>query len=595
MPPPGFVLDHAVGTTFTLDLETALSVPLSLAAKRAVTDDDALSIMDALGRTEEHIDIFAQAGQITMANHSTLITLLERAVHPVSQAEGLFHPKVWFLRFTDAGAGDVARYRFICASRNLTQDRSWDTVVRLDGEQITDFGAADSDTTFARKRNASLAGLLRRLPGMAIRPLPAERAGRIMQLADDWETINWDLPDGVRELEFHVFGPGGGPVPDMAGSRTLIISPFVSDDGLRMLRGGTNRDTTLISRVPSLEGLRPESLDKRLSTHIFDDAADFDDDADPEHAGANDLLQGLHAKVVVHDRTSQPSQVFIGSANATWQGWHTNTEVMVELVGPRSRFGVQRVLDELGELNEEYEPEGGAEQNDREEAAFELEKALRTLATQSVTMRLDGNGPCDVAVWTEPPAEAPEPAATVPEVDARLEWQLLGYPEQVSGRIPVGADRAHVLRDVPPEQVTPFILVTAHHSGIARRTIVIARIVNDFEARRTAALTSHITDRAAFLRLLTMMLELGGFGVTTFAAGSGGFAGFNANGADSAGLMEALAKALGHGAEAINDVEKIVDFLQRDEHQAAEILPPGFNELWEAVMSAHEEVDERWT
>lgn len=134
--------------------------------------------------------------------------------------------------------------------------------------------------------------------------------------------------------------------------------------------------------------------------------------------------------------------------------------------------------------------------------------------------------------------------------------------------------------------MTPFIVVTARRAGIVRRTIVIARILDDFEARRTAALTSHITDRAAFLRLLTMMLELSGFGAGMFGSGDG-LGAFHAGAGESAGLMEALAKAFGHGAHAIKDVEEIVEFLRRDERQAAQVLPEGFDELWESLMGAY--------
>lgn len=153
-PPAGFTLAHGVGTTFTLDLETALTVPLALAAKRVESSDDALSILDALRRTEQQVDIFAQAGQISMGQHSSLVALLERSVHQVAQRRGLFHPKVWFLRF-ESDDGET-RFRFICSSRNLTQDRSWDVVVQLDG------APGDVSDERVREQNLPMADLLRR-------------------------------------------------------------------------------------------------------------------------------------------------------------------------------------------------------------------------------------------------------------------------------------------------------------------------------------------------------------------------------------------------------------------------------------------------
>ena len=224
-PPAGFTLAHGVGTTFTLDLETALTVPLALAAKRVESSDDALSILDALRRTEQQVDIFAQAGQISMGQHSSLVALLERSVHQVAQRRGLFHPKVWFLRF-ESDDGET-RFRFICSSRNLTQDRSWDVVVQLDGCPVT-FRMRGCVSRICRWLICCV--------GLMIHSLEGTRHARLNELADQWEQILWELPDGARELRFHAYGPGANSTIDTSGTRSLIVSPFLSDDGLRLLR-----------------------------------------------------------------------------------------------------------------------------------------------------------------------------------------------------------------------------------------------------------------------------------------------------------------------------------------------------------------------
>ena len=128
-PPAGFELARAVGTTFTLDLETALSVPLSFASHRISAADGNLGIFDAIRRASDRVDIFPQAGALSMGTRTDLVAFLEPIVHP-GAVSGLFHPKVWFLEYA---SGDERAYRFLCSSRNLTADRSWDAVVRLDG------------------------------------------------------------------------------------------------------------------------------------------------------------------------------------------------------------------------------------------------------------------------------------------------------------------------------------------------------------------------------------------------------------------------------------------------------------------------------
>lgn len=572
MPPRGFTLDHAVGTTFTLDLETALTVPLALAAKRIESSDDPLSILDALRRTEEHVDIFAQAGQMSMGRVSSLVTLLEQSVHQVAQRRGLFHPKVWFLRFA---AGAETRFRLICASRNLTQDHSWDVIVQLDGEpgDVTEHASL-------REQNLPMANLLRILPQMTLHAFDKNRRTRIHSLADDWERITWELPDGIRELRFHALGPGGGGMPSTDGIRTLIVSPFLTDDGLRLVRGDSTRETHVLSRPESLERLDPASLDARLQSYVLDDAAELIDASEgASPAEGREPLHGLHAKVIIHDQSDRTARVMLGSANATAAAWRDNTEVMVELVGSSAQFGVRRTLEELGELKEEYAASGGETETEREELEYRLEQMLREIAASPVFMRLDGQGPCDVAVWSE--------AAADEHPDTRLEWQLLQSTQAVAGGIPVGESEAHVLEELPLEQITPFIVVTAREGGVTRRTVVLASLLGDVEHRRTAVLSAHITDRASFLRLLTMMLDLAGIG-QAFNNGDGTlFGAFHSDSADSAGLMEALAKALGYGAEAIADVERLVNYISGNEEQAAQVLPDGFDELWQAVRTAY--------
>ena len=94
-----------------------------------------IAIIEAVRRHAERITIFCQAGQIKVPpDFRGAFAYLERSVVAVRAPRpgGIFHPKVWVIRFV--GPGEEIRYRFLCLSRNLTFDRSWDTVLRLDGK-----------------------------------------------------------------------------------------------------------------------------------------------------------------------------------------------------------------------------------------------------------------------------------------------------------------------------------------------------------------------------------------------------------------------------------------------------------------------------
>lgn len=572
-PPPGYELSHAVGTSFTLDLETALTIPLSFASHRISAADGNLGILDAIRRASDRVDIFAQAGEISMGGRTDLVAFLEPIVHPVSVPRGLFHPKVWFLEYT---SGDAFAYRFVCASRNLTADRSWDVIVRLDGRV-----AAESNRADAAARNAPLVTLLRRLPTLAVHSPTVERRQRINALADHLETVEWDLPDGLRELSFHVLGTKGAALPELRGERALIVSPFVSDDGLASLRRGIRAETHLVSRVDTLERLAPTSLDTRLRTAVLDDAAALFSDEDESAApGATaEPLTGLHAKVIVVDRR-EGAQILLGSANATGAALRDNVEVMVGLVGSVKQVGVDVTLAAMGQLVEGYDAEGGKLPSDREEAAYRLEGYLRGLANMKISARVLSGDPYSLAVWTE---EEPDT-----EDGFTLQWNLLTRPDAGARGLPGLVDSPTILTKLALTDITPFIVLTAHDAeGNERRTIVLARLLDDIDTRRDAIIARQLTDRGAFIRLLMLLLELSGISLPNAGHGTGFFPASGAGGDEGSGLFESLVRAVGSGHGGLADVRRIVDYLLTTD-DGSTILPDGFADLWSAVWTAHE-------
>ena len=137
-PPEGFTLDRAIATTFTLDLLTLLMAPLSMSLleveKRDEVLKDPLLVLEALRETTGKLAIFCHDGYISVPKNSTLLySFLEAIVVPVKpiSGNGVFHPKVWIMRFK--GKHDSVLYRFLCLSRNLTFDKSWYTVLKLEG------------------------------------------------------------------------------------------------------------------------------------------------------------------------------------------------------------------------------------------------------------------------------------------------------------------------------------------------------------------------------------------------------------------------------------------------------------------------------
>ncbi|WP_141244304.1 phospholipase D family protein [Dietzia natronolimnaea] len=572
-PPPGFELIHAVGTTFTLDLETALSVPLSFASRRITAEDGELGIFEALRRSTEKVDIFAQAGALSAGTQSKLVAFLEAMVHPVTHPSGLFHPKVWFLEY--GNDDDECVYRFLCASRNLTSDRSWDVILRLDGE-IPD----DRDSAEAREMNASLVELLRALPTMAVHPLGEDRRARVDALAERWSEIVWENPPGLELLEFHVFGLQVPPEPDLEGSQALVISPFVSGEQLDTMRAGVTGHTILLSRADSLDQLEPASLTGRIETRVLYEMADEDAVQDQ----GSERLVGLHAKVVVVDY-HHSSRMFLGSANATVAGWGHNVEVMVELEGRRRTVGTKAVLEAMGELVEDYPTEGGGPADPSEDVRWMLDGVLRELAALRLTVTVTGSGPYELRVTSADPVPgARDNAAGAPTV----RWRPLRHSAEYE--ISELGGEGGVITNVALAEVTPFIEFIARHAdGTTRRTLALAHLEGDPPDRGQAIIAEQLTSREALVQLLRLMLELTRSG----SAGSwifdrrGQFAGAGVDPGSGVGLFEALLRAVAVGHEGLEEVRKLIDYLSRHAGDDA-VVPEGFESLWAAVWSAHE-------
>jgi len=574
-PPTGFTLSHAVATTFTLDLDTALTIPLSFAAHRATANDDPIGILDAVRRAADKVDIFAQAGQIGIETPpSALVAFLEPMIHPVEVERGIFHPKVWFLEYE---RGDERAYRFVCASRNLTADRCWDVVISLDGT-----AARQSERAAARVVNDPLVRLLRSLPEISVRPVPRTRRARIAALASRIRDVVWTPPEGMRDVRFHVWGVGERPQPEFWGIRGLFISPFLTDAGLIELKQGAYGDAYLVSRGTSIDGLAPTTFDKKLrQAYVLDDAADIAAE-DGDQKSRRSLLTGLHAKTYVFDR-QDGAHVFLGSLNATGSALHENVEVMVEAVGKVKPFGVETTLEGLKEFLEEFEYTGGVEETENEKADRDLSAVLRRIAGIRLHARVVHGELYELHVWRDVEVALP--------LDVDLSWHPITRTGFVIPGLPGDPADPSVVGELGLTDITPFIIVTARDARgerFAQRTVVLAELHDDPADRRDAVIAAHLTDRAAFMRFLMLLLELGGFALPG-AGGGGSWQAIAAGGEHTAGLFEALMRAVGPDRTGLEDVQRVVDYMGR-QPDGTSVLPEGFDALWASIWAAQQAV-----
>lgn len=393
-PPAGYQLDRAVGTTFSLDLYALVTAPLAFALFD--TEDSAdgqtsvAGLLEALRRYSDRIDIFCQAGQIALpAKYRPIIAYLESAVHEVAprNRSRVFHPKVWALRYASEGGSPL--YRLLVLSRNLTFDRSWDTLLVLDGEQSRD--------PSVRERNTPLVKFLRALPGLVVGRIARERREHVTELAGDFATVRFALPAAFDELRFWPLGLGRSTRAPFANlipqsGRKLIVSPFLSSG----LLGQLGTSGVLVSRPESLDAIPASDLTPFCECHVLSEAAtsssdpaEDDESAVPDERlaeAAGTTLRGLHAKLFVFE-TGWEAHVFTGSANATNAAFVGNVEFLTELIGKRSRCGVDAILEGrggtgFGTLLEPYGPSIAPAEEAESALALRLDELRRAIACQ---------------------------------------------------------------------------------------------------------------------------------------------------------------------------------------------------------------------
>jgi hypothetical protein len=608
-PPEGYVLDRAVGTTFTLDLLALLTAPTAFTLFELEGEDgrpasDPVALLKAVREYGERITIFCQGGQIAVPPHDQLLYAnLEDSVYQVNlkRAGALFHPKVWLLRFTSGNS--PVRYRLLCLSRNLTFDRSWDTALRLDGE-------------LKKRRNAfasnhPLGDFVEYLASMPLRPrLPRERGELIASMASEVRKVAFDLPEGFSAYRFWPLGlvPYGQRPFDVDARRMLVISPFLGPGGLRELaRSGGGHE--LVSRPESLDALSDRSsLDPYERIWVMDEAA-IANDAElvdvSEDSGtlerAGNVLRGLHAKVYAADRGHHAS-VWVGSANATGAAFGKNVEFLVELEGSKWHCGVDAVLRGNGREGESLEAllkpyNRDAEVPPANEALEAMQAQLEDMraefARRPMFVRIDGPDETDLyaAELTTPTSGWPRLPAGV-KAFARPVTQSDGQ-----ARTALRPSRDHVLArftGLPVTSLTPFTAFELEgnrkQAQCSIRFVLRLPLQGAPKGRHEDILRALLSNRERIQRYLLLILaemDRGESLAPDFVAALGQAGSSDGQGQSdhAAPLLEGLLRALESDPKRLTQVSRLIADLSTTE-DGLDVLPEGFLEVWEPIWAA---------
>ncbi|TFW32911.1 phospholipase D family protein [Massilia horti] len=574
-PPPGFLFDNGVATTYSLDLVTLLGLPLHLAwlghAQENSGEFDLVAVMEALRRTAGQLTIFCQRGRMQAPRTaSPLYGLLEGMVHEVTASHGgAFHPKVWLLRFTSEI--DVPRLRLLVLSRNLTDDRSWDLSLSLEG-------------TIGGKKlqaNKPLCALLERTMKMSHKPLSRARRSNAESLVADVMRCEWDLPPGFNELRFHALGVGDKakawlPLPADGCWDTLgVISPFVRTEALRRLAESCKEAPFLITRAEELDALPVDAAEKFAAVWVMDERAEA---SDTEEAVVG-RERGLHAKAYVGKRAWQ-THLFVGSANASDAALVAgkNVEFMVELIGKASRVGKPGDWlseDGIGPLLTEYvRSEPGDTATDRKQKQ-QLEDMRERLCSAQLSLRCKAvDGGWSVGL------------AGLDQFDLR---DVKGWTWPVTVRseaaVPIRCDEALLHLGVfSAQDITAF---TGFRLALGKHELWFAQALHLLGApadREGEMLRAALRNNDGFVRYLLLLL---GDWEPGSGIGGGGKRGSGGARADGLPLFEMMARAYARDPGRLAHVSQVVARLRKESTAPDdEILSADFLKIWRCFEEA---------
>ncbi len=600
-PPTGYRLDGAVATTFSLDLMSLLMAPVAMALEdkriRGQTISDPVVVVEAIQHCVDRFAVFCHKGRIAVPRHETLLYgYLEKSVIEVQSPdpEGVFHPKTWLLRYVEENGAPV-RYRFLCLSRNLTLDNSWDTVLSLEG-------TVSKSRSKGYGLNRPLGDFHLALPGLTNGTVSAETGYLVKSMGEEVKRVQFEPPDGFERIEqFIPIGlQGHKRFPKVTEhKRALVLSPFLSPNGLKRIARDRSSHI-VISRLDALDGLS-DSLFNKLSAntdfYFLDEGAERPEEIEQEEGNSvdqtssKDDFTGLHAKLIIAENGAK-ARLYTGSANATGAAFTgRNVEFVVALSGYRRKVGIEPFL---GDENAKFafrnmlrpytRPEEKIKPTQREKLEEALEQGRKALIAGDLRIRINQDDQSSYLL------------------SLSSKSHHLKLPGSVRGTcFPIALPEDHA-RDLTPltrksrldfenltrEALTTFMgfrLEAKRGGEIARIAFVLnLPVVGMPDGRDSGILRRILSDRESFIRYL--LLILGGeadFIKPSFLKKKDGF--FESHLRDVIPLFEEMVRAYSREPDKIRRIDRLIADL-REAGGLDEILPPGFEEVWAAFSNA---------
>lgn len=329
----GFVVDYCICTTYSVDMNTLLSIPFMIGSLSDLNEKTIRSphyVLEAISSSVSKFAVFCNAGCIFVPqNNSKVYSLLEDSVVQVTlknKGKGFinFHPKVWVIKETNPDNG-ISQIKIVVMSRNLTTSNDLDVVCGMKG--IVQNNLASKAR---REKHKPLIDFLEWLKSQS-----SERhiSKGIDEICNCIKCIKeFDLGDSqFDDYDFFPMGIDGydGLVncfqDNMLShtSETIVISPFIDEKFLnKLISSSPTSKKTLITRHSSIT----EEVLKIFNDGVYAVKEVLTDQSEKE------TIVDIHEKVYfIRNNALGCNHLYLGSTNATMNGFGRNVEFLIRL------------------------------------------------------------------------------------------------------------------------------------------------------------------------------------------------------------------------------------------------------------------------
>lgn len=305
---------------------------------------------------------------------------------------------------------------------------------------------------------------------------------------------------------------------------------------------------------------------------------------------------GLHAKLYMCE-IGWDCRVFIGSANATASAFNHNVELLVELLGRKSKVGIDTLLDAVpGEasfrsLLTRYEPPATPRDSSVER---ELDKLINVAKQVMVgadwEFHVGHQAPGQFSLALKRHSQSP--LAIPADVEIRVWPVTLARP--AAARRLDGTEQLVEFPECSLDTLTTFLaceaLATYNDVSRTARFVLNVPLRNAPSGRREAVLRFILDHPDKVMRFLQFLLNEGDLDRMAASPAAGARAELGAGaGQEDFVLLESLLRALAHEPERLDEVDRLLQEL-RDGTDANSRIPAGLLDIWPAIWDARRRV-----